>query len=410
MFNSIKKGLMKEDQKEKKPSNATLGGMSEQQMRAQINSGRPSNALAQPQISEEIQNALNYSNPNKDKETVKISANSVDLLPELATVFSEGDTTSVIERLRKHLNENKGDVDLKFWYMLMDCYQVNDQKAEFDKVALSFAHKFATSPPSWFENEQEKKKGGLVGKNILILEPVFKQEHTLKFKEFLKSAKEENFSRINVSPCKFEQSEVAALNSLHKLFTDLRKYRVLSILMGDNNLINFCKTYINANPSNKALKQEYIQNEEICWLLLLEVLQWKGKQEEFENYALEYAMKFEISPPGWEDGGIMSVSGSNDTEEQKIQLDKNLNDNNIEELLNFIRKDFETMNQSEIDLSQVDRIDFSAAGSISHFIQELMMDEQNPKKVIFKYPNEMIRTLFEMVGVTEFVEIINRKR
>jgi hypothetical protein len=420
MLNSLK-GLIGKDDKKKEntinDSNQTFAGLNKNQMQNQINNAGQNVKLSQPKITETIQQALEISKPkvaNNPSFSTTITS-SFDLLQELATFYSEGESQPVIDRLRKYLNDNKGNVEHRFWYMLIDCYQVTDQRGEFDKVALSFAHKFGTSPPSWFEKEQEKKKGGLVGKNILILEPIFKQEHTVKFKDFFKSAKEEKFCRINVSSCKFEQSEISAIQNLHKLFTDLRKYRTLSILMGDNNLVTFCKNYINPNVTNKTLSQIFVNNEQICWLLYLEVLQWKGKQEEFENIALEYAMKFEISPPGWENEGVMSISTQHsevvENDESHIQLDSILTVNNIETLIEYIKKDFEDKSESIINLASVQRIDFSGAGSISHFLQEiLLLDKNKNKKVIFKYPNEMILILLEMLGVTEFVEIIPRKR
>jgi len=407
--------VKKEPQKPVAGSGGTFGGQSHNQLIQKIKSGNNNGeaVLAQPKLPKEIQDKLKTAKP-KNQPSVMAVSSSVNLIEELATFYSEGEVEFVVDTLRKHLNDNKGDVEQRFWYMLMDCYQVMDQKSDFDKVAYSFSHKFDTSPPSWFKEEKEEKKGGVVGKNILILEPVFKHEKTLKFKEFFKSAKDENFCRINVSACKLEQSDVSALQALYKLFTDLRKYKVLSILMGDNNLVSFCKQYMNPNLANKSLKPEFIENKQVCWLLYLEVLQWKGKQEEFENQALEYAMKFEISPPGWEDSGVMSIN--NQEEEEKDEggnssfvFDKVLTSNNIDYIINAITTEFETKNSAEIDLAGVERIDFSAAGTISHFLQEVLAANEG-KKVIFKYPNEMILTLFEMVGVTEFIEVVKRKR
>lgn len=426
MLDSLKKiGLGGNKEKDKagapkvgsKPSVSTFGGMTSAQMKKQIDlaaSGSGTSSLVQAQVGDGAKQSLeNYSKP---KETIKVVSSS-SLAEDIATIYCEGDVKSVIDMLRQHLNAHKGAVDKRFWYMLMDSYQVSENKTDFEKVAISFAHLFGASPPSWFSTEGETKKTMMAGKNIIILEPTFKVEHTEKFKEFLKAAKEEKFCRINVSPCKFEQSDIQALVQLHKLFTDLRKYQVMSVLMGDNNLINFCKTYINPNPSNKALKPELLANEQLFWLLYLEILQWKGRQEEFENLALDYAMKFEISPPGWEPKGIMSIDKLTGSmadlveEENKVTFDKSLNSNNIDTLLNAIKEGFESGPKAEIDLSFVERIDFAAAGSISHYIQELMNNEQhNDKKVIFKFPNEMILTLLEMVGVTEFVEVIPRKR
>ena len=172
----------------------------------------------------------------------------------------------------------------------------------------------------------------------------------------------------------------------------------------------FCKNYINPNIDNKQLNTSFIENEQLFWLIYLEILQWKGKQEEFEELALDFAMKFELSPPGWEDQGIMTFNNNNQ-EEDTISLEKNYSINNISALTQIIDENLTKGNKAEIDLLHVDRIDFSAAGTISHHIQEIISHSENSnKKIIFKNPNELILVLFEMVGVSEFIDIIPRKR
>lgn len=353
--------------------------------------------------------------PTPSIDDSELTGKDLEFAQELATVYSEGGLDYVITTLRNHLSQNNGTVPQRFWYMLMDCYQVVQNKAEFEKVAIAFAYLFSTSPPSWFESDELVKKTVMSGKNIMILEPHFKSVHTDKFKTFLLAAKEEKFCRINVSPCKFELSELVAIEKLYELFKNLRKHKVLSVLMGDNNLINFCKTYINPNLSNKILKDDFLAREDLFWLIYLEILQWKGLEKEFEDLALEFAIKFEISPPGWETSGVMSLDKISkldpSMDDEEPQIEKSLNSHNIDVLLNMINNGFQNSNKAEIDLSNVETIDFAAAGSISYQIQELWSEPLNTqKRVIFKYPNEMILTLLEMVGVTEFVDIIYRKR
>ena len=368
------------------------------------------NVLTSPVISADVQNSVNQVKEKIEHSGVKINMNA-SIAEEVATMYSEGDTTNTIKTLKEYLNQNKGNVEQKFWYMLLDSFQSLNDKESYEKVALSFSHKFETSPPSWFETNKGKDQTVMAGQNILLLESTFKKEHTEKFKDFLKAAREQKFCRINVSQCKFEQSEIEALTELYKLFKNLRKYHVVSVLMGDSNLINFCKTYINPNYDNKMLKQEFFKNEELFWLIYLEILQWKGRKEDFETLSLNYAIKFEVSSPGWEDSGVMKIefNSAEDTQNQD-DLDKVLDSNNIQNLLDLIKTRYED-NKTEIDFSSVERIDFSGAGAISFFIQELWVDPKFAnKKIIFKYPNEMIVTLLEMVGATEFIDIIPRKR
>lgn len=394
--------------------NQTFAGMTSEQIKKELDKedlGR--GFLSTPKIGKEALESLNQAKDKSKKEAPMKVGSSSSLAEEIATLYSEGEHTTAIKILTDYLNENKGNVDKRFWYMLMDSYQFSNNKAAFEKVALAFSHKFETSPPSWFGQEKETKNSMMAGKNILILEPLFKVEQTEKFKEFIKAAREEKFCRINVSQCKFEQSEVAALHLLYKLFKDLRKYEVVSVLMGDNNLINFCKNYINPNTENKTLKADFLKNEELFWLIYLEILQWKGRVDEFENLALEYAMKFEVSPPGWENNGVMKIDLSNNetSEENQQNIEPILNSNNIQSLLDIIKEDFTTKQKCEIEFAQVERIDFSSAGSISFFIQELWSEpELVNKKVILKHPNEMILTLLEMVGATEFIDIVPKPR
>lgn len=392
---------------------ASFGGLNKTQIERQIAlGGNTSLSLVTPEIAEEAKNSLSEYGSKEKAATITVASNA-SFAEVIATVFSEGDVEDTTEKLKAYINQNRGAVDKRFWYMLMDAHQVSNNRAAFEKVALAFANLFNTSPPSWQDESDDDKKSMMAGKNIMILEAQLKAEHSEKFKEFLKAAKEEKFCRINVSQCKFDQSEFAGLLQLYKLFVDLRKSKVMSVLMGDNNLINFCKTYINP-PDNAKIKPEFIQNESFFWLLYLEILQWKGKMEEFENLAFEYAVKFEISPPGWDNNGVMVFDKGNEDHEMdddKPLLDKVITYSNIQSLLDIIQHDFDDSNKSEIELAHVERIDFASAGSITHFIMELWAKPEHAnKEVIFKHPNEMILTLLEMVGVTEFVKITPKVR
>ena len=78
-------------------------------------------------------------------------------------------------------------------------------------------------------------------------------------------------------------------------------------------------------------------------------------------------------------------------------------------MFDFIKEKFNSQNILEIDMSHVERIDFASAGSITHFVQEIL-SEDNKKELIFKNPNEMIIVLFEMLGINEFVTIHKKFR
>jgi len=422
MFNTLKKVInidSKGSDKKVTPSNDTnhanrtvpkgngrglFAGMNVKEMKTTDGS------LVTAKVSEDAQRALDNAKV-KDSKVSATTYSNTSVEETIATLFSEGDVEDALNRLRAYINENKGNVDKRYWFMLMDIYQILNDEKNFEKVALLFANSFGTSPPSWISNENNDKKSNISGKNIIILDSKLNDEQGLKFKDFLKASKEEKFCRINASQCKFEQSDFSGILLFYKLLVDLRKNRVFSVLMGDNILMSFCKSIVEQN--HRGLKDEFLSHEQDFWLFYLELLQWKGKKEEFEELSFEYAMKFELSPPDWDKDGVMSTEKSQDedlsNENQEFKLDKVLTYSNIDLMFDFIKEKFNSQNIVEIDMSHVERIDFASAGSITHFVQEIL-SEDSKKELIFKNSNEMIIILFEMLGINEFVTIQKKFR
>lgn len=425
MFNTLKKvinGDSKSGEKKVVPSNDTNAG---NRIVPKNNNGRgvfaglnveelkreTSGGLVTARISEEAQESLDKAKSKKEEKSTITSSNT-SISETIATLFSEGDTEDALNRLRAYINEHEGKVDKRYWFMLMDIYQVLNDEKSFEKVGLIFSNSFGTSPPSWVAPVNNEKKSSVTGKNIIILDQKLTEEYAPKFKEFLKESKLEKFCRINASQCKFEQSDLAGILLFYKLLVDLRKNRVLSVLMGDNTLVSFCKSYIEQN-SSRNLRDDFLAREQDFWLLYLELLQWKGKKEEFEELSFTYAMKFELSPPDWDKDGVMSSDKHQESiveeEISENKLDKILTYNNVDNLTNIIKQKAETQSIIDIDLSHVERIDFASAGSIAHFIQEFIAENEN-KKLVFSNPNELILILFEMLGINEFVMINKRLR
>jgi ABC-type transporter Mla MlaB component len=63
--------------------------------------------------------------------------------------------------------------------------------------------------------------------------------------------------------------------------------------------------------------------------------------------------------------------------------------------------------QLEVDLSQVTRIDFAVIGLLLETLIEL---SQAGCKVLFKEGNELVNTLLQIVGVSQFAPVLGRTR
>lgn len=381
--------------------------------------GLKESSLVTPTMTKSASQAIERAKVSQDssndmKKNSILAAEDNDKILEITNIYAEGDSKTAIELLEAILNKNRGQVEKKFWFMLMDLYQITNQQQKFEKSAILFANVFKSSPPSW-TNSQSSGNNSIVGKNVLLISNSLNMNEVNRFKEFLKNAKEKKFARIDASKLKLETSDIDGLNLLLRTMYDLRKYKVLSVLMGENNLINIAQQYINYNEDTKKhLLERFVAHEQIFWLLYLEVLQWKGRIDEFHEVAMEYAMKFEISPPGWDDKGVMKVeeeSIKKSLMEEEVAMEKVFTSNNINTLFAIISNKIQKSNKVEIDFSAVERIEFSSTGALGHYLQQLSIEDSTKNvRVTLKHPNELVYSLLELAGITQFLNVIKKAR
>ncbi len=403
---------------------ATFGGMSNQKIMDALAKGKSSSTaqiqLTSQTLSESAMKAMDDLKVTTGGSGIKV-AQSSSLQEEIATMFAEGEIKSAIDFLRKHITSNQGKVEQRYWFMLMDIYQINNQQLEFEKAALLFARTFNCSPPSWPESSKLEKTNSLTGKNLLILVKLHDADKEI-MKEFSKSAKEEKFCRIDVSKIKFDDCNLGGFNMLLQTMYELRKSKVLSVLLGENHLLNFCRQYMKIGPDGQplanvnvsSLNSQYVQNETIFWLLYLEIMQWKNRPDEFEDAALNYAVNFEQSAPGWDDNGVMRIESSIiqqqmtqiDEEDDTLKIEKIITNNNVQPIFDYIQEQVSEKGISSIslDLKNVDRFDFASAGSFLSYMQ-IFQESNSGKKVVLRHPNELVLCLFETIGLNEFLHI-----
>lgn len=355
---------------------------------------------------------IDYSSVKIINDMYPLTKEQVVKLQKIAMSYSQGNASDCVKKLRMELNEAKGKINYKFWYMLMDIYQVLGLKNEFEQTAIAFAQIFNTSSPSWVNGDNDDKKKIIAGANVLTLPVTLTVDSLSNLDKFWKAAKDENFCRINVSKCYFEDSTPEALNLLFNVLFNLRKQKIKSFLMGDTELIDFCKKYVypdgkkTARKPNKAL----IDNQKVIWNIYLEVLMWKGRQDEFDELSMLFAEKFELSPQGWEDDGVMVIEMQEVKEDNK-ELDKDINESNVGKLIQIVKDAFSEGRSCVLDFSVVDKVEFSTCGTISYELREVLESEENQdKEILLSKPNEMILTLFEMVGTLKVFKAVQLRK
>jgi len=152
------------------------------------------------------------------------------------------------------------------------------------------------------------------------------------------------------------------------------------------------------------------QLSETAWLLLLMLLQLQGKAEHFEAAALEYAVRFEISPPSYSPPRQVIAE---DEPAETGQYNghgfpmRGLIGPGAPGVFEALRTFAAPLASVEIDLGQVARIDFTVVGLLMDTVMSLAAAG---KKIVFRDANEMVRLLMLMVGVGQFATILPKAR
>lgn len=349
------------------------------------------------------------------QQTVNV-ADFQSVVDEAAIIFASGDAKGASEQLVRFLSETKGHADKRVWYMLLDIYHAMGQKEAFDQLAIHFANRFGSSPPSWDANsaatEARASAGGssvtASGGNVLIIEgAAIGPTMTAKSKEFIAASKTAKTCKIDVSRMKGDLADNEGLSVLQTTMAQMRKYKVAATLMGENQLAHWLKKIVEASKESKD------PSFSPHWLLLLEILQWRGMEAEFEDLSFEYTVTFEVSGPGWEPDGVMTIEAAADIPHEEppsndlIIPDSLITDMAIQKMQNILQSTLKEKGEARIDFRNVERMEFSSAGT---FLGIVMQMNVQPTKIVIDSPSELIVALMDVVGLSPLVSISPRKR
>jgi ABC-type transporter Mla MlaB component len=142
----------------------------------------------------------------------------------------------------------------------------------------------------------------------------------------------------------------------------------------------------------------------VHWLLLLELYQTLGQQDNFEDLAVDYAVRFEVSPPSWVEVQAAEVVQATPAEPQDdaLRLSGEITPTNDTALQQF-GSYAATHNDVLVDLSQVTRVDY---GSVSQFISVLMQCLGSGKAITLRGHNALIHELFRVMGIDQLAQLI----
>jgi len=317
---------------------------------------------------------------------------------EAAFLYSNGKVAEARERLEREVKAAPNGNE-RIWLMLLDLYQETGERTLFDQLALEFVVRCERSAPSWYTPSAAPVDAMLRtgGGAYVSLTGRLSADSQADIDRIRAVAEKNRLLRIDFS--KLRGMDAAGCGMLHGLLQSIRRRGGDAMFSGESALLGaLSKT---AQPGASGV-------DPMLWMLRLELLQWQGRQQEFEQVALDYAVTYEISPPSFEP--LVAVKSPASGVGTAAPKDVLVAPGEItgEDSVFFKELDAfaETRTLVHVDLSGLRRMDFVAAGGLLNTV--IRLDEAG-KQLELQRPNALVTALLDMVGVTALAKVVPRR-
>ncbi|MFB0935223.1 MAG: STAS domain-containing protein [Propionivibrio sp.] len=377
-------------------------------------SGKPGQAAPQektPTSAEVAKAAAVPETPPSDFSDFKFSQSSLDFqieaevdpvdaqAEEAAVLFANNQDKAAQGVLENALPIHRSGPAERLWLMLFDLYRMSGQQQAFEAMEIEYARAFEKSPPGWRSKAAanvrapESAAGSVMFKGDLV------GSNTTAF-EVVRQALEKN-RKMRLDLSKVKQIDPEGCGCLLNLLVRARKNKGEIELLGREALGELVQGRV---ETGKAEGKE-------CWLLLLELCQLQGRQEAFEEVAIDYAVTFEESPPSWEAGRVAApepvvarpVVALEDARGDAYILSGEIKSSRFGDLASYANVHDPVL----IDCAELTRMDFISAGAL---LNALTAIRSSGKQIVFRHPNHLVAELFGVVGLKAVASIVFSKQ
>ncbi len=346
----------------------------------------------------------------------QLSPDSTDLPPiyEAAVLYAADRYDAAQEALKDHLKTAEGKGSIRTWLMLFDFYQLTNNRKEFDALSILFTVKFERSPPIWTEsldNADPRRKEKRERKDFFPLTPSADGALLEEIDKLEAFATSMGTCRIDFGKVKGMLSEEAEL-----LTIVLQRLRKAKIHLWFNSFDDFTALL---KQSINDMTGQPLERCQGYWSLLFELFILEGRLHDYEELGLEYAVAFEMSPPAWEvvlrptnsEGDVAPVGTVVRPANAPVNSAggfpmKGVVSANNREMLQQLTIHASSKQEVNIDMSELLRIDFAAAGL---FFDTVRAIQQGGKRVILTNLNELVAALLEVFGMAKHAILMRKK-
>ena len=328
------------------------------------------------------------------------SATLHPVVEEAAILFANGQDEATLAALETAASAGGLEAAAdQVWSMLFDLYQILGMRDLFDKRALDYSMKYEKSPPTWVEPAQQTLGPALTtgGTAFVAFTGLLGETADKTVRQLEKIISGNPVARVEFGKLQGVDSLGAEL--LLKAMRTARKRKCELVMSGAEKLAELLKGRIEVGK----------REDETLWMLLLELYQHMAQQDPFEEWAVNYAVTFEVSPPSWENRPApkkpvpTAVAAEADADAFPLAGEMySAGSDAFRQLVDFATD----REQVLIDCSALKRMDFVSAGLFLNTLTNLQITGCS---VTIRNPNQLLFALFGVLGINQVAHVERRK-
>jgi len=304
---------------------------------------------------------------------------------------------------------------------LLDLYRATDQATSFEEVAIEYAQRFGRSAPEWFSVPDRLRRAAAASAVVTTVATgsasaagwECPMELALPAVQMVRTTQSSATAR-HVRWDALRTIHPEAAQALKELFTEWATLPLDLHFSGAEVLNNVLQA---ATPSDQP------DTDPLWWHLRLEALRIQGRQEDFENVALDYCVVYEVSPPSWleadctfvhesegsttaqmqpgSDSGFAPLDVTPEPSTKLLELRGEIQ-GDADQILQDLLAEVRPGDPMVISLALVIRVDFPAAASILNW---LVAHQSTTGRVQFVHVPRLVAAFFEVMGITGVADI-----
>jgi anti-anti-sigma regulatory factor len=371
-------------------------------------------APTKPPVEEHPESSTDIFGGNIDAIEINTSG-AGSVIDETAILFSNGQLEEAEAVLRAGLRANDlGQSARMAWHMLFELVNQRGDKPAFEQLTMDYVLRFEHSPPAWIDyvaaapppraaTAAPAAASGAPGVRLpeSIDAGIVGQLEQLRGLTAAHAA-----VQLDVSDTR--SIDLAAADLLLRVLAAFRRSQRELTLVGAASL---------AEVLSRTVESGRRDPSDSLWMLLLELQRLLGRQEQFEDTAIQYCITFELSPPSWEPpppnvkvaaasssppptaGGAAAPSASS------LEL-RGVIEGEGEPHFGRLLAAARGRPQVVIDCGQLRRLAFSAASALLGPLRKMRQDGAT---VELRNVNALVAALLNLLGVSALVSVQQRR-